>query len=187
MRKTIAALAVTAGLAGGALVGAPLLSSAAPADPTPPQPAGPSAASARADGQGWAKKALADLVAKGTITQAQSDAVLAALKDARPKHPGVRMLIRREAIVVSAEALGMTPRDLRVELRSGKSVAQVAQAKGVDVKKVEDALVADATAQLAKLVASGKITQAQADKRLATLPERVHTFVNATHPADVTP
>jgi polyhydroxyalkanoate synthesis regulator phasin len=186
MRKTIAALAVTAGVAGGALIGAPVLSAAAPRDPKPSD--APAAAPApSADREGWAKQALSDLVAKGTISQAQADAVLAALKEARPGHPRLRAVVRRHAIEVSADAMGMTPRELRAELQKGQSIAQVAQAKGVDLKTVTDALTAEATTRIAKLVTDGKLTQAQADKLLAALPERITAFVNKVHPGDLTP
>jgi len=186
MRKTLAALAVTAGLAGGALIGAPILSAAAPGDPKPEST--PAESRAKADRQGWAKKALADLVAKGTITQAQADAVESALKEARPDREGKHRGARRQALVVSAQVLGIEPMALRAELKTGKTVAAVAQAKGVDVQKVIDALVREGTARLAKAVADGKLTQAQADKRLAALPALVATFVNSPHPAaDPTP
>src|SRR3954447_26598046 len=44
----------------------------------------------------------------------------------------------------AATALGITPDELRTELEAGKTIAQVAGEKGVDVQTVIDALVADA-------------------------------------------
>lgn len=42
-----------------------------------------------------------------------------------------------------AEAIGVTPEELRTALQSGQSIAQVAQAHGVDPQKAIDALVAE--------------------------------------------
>ena len=73
---------------------------------------------------------------------------------------------RGEGLSTAADALGMTVEELRTELRAGKSIAQVAADKGVDVQIVIDALVADATERLEALQAS--------------LPERMTELVNRT-------
>jgi hypothetical protein len=62
----------------------------------------------------------------------------------RPRRPHPRLEVLRQA----ADALGMTPAELRTELQSGKSIADVAKEKGVDEQKVIDAIVSDATAKL---------------------------------------
>lgn len=68
-----------------------------------------------------------------------------------------------------ATALNMTEAELRTELQAGKSVADVASAKGVALDTVVNA-VADAYKQtLDQAVADGRITQAQADTLLANL------------------
>ena len=82
----------------------------------------------------------------------------------------------------AAKALGMSEGDLLTQLRSGKSLAAVAKAKGVDVQKVVDALVAEAKQRLADGVKSGRLTQAQADQRLKNLTARITAKVNATRP-----
>jgi hypothetical protein len=84
---------------------------------------------------------------------------------------------------VAAAALGMTTADLKTELEAGRTIAQVAEAKGVDVQKVIDALVADATTVLNTAVDNGRITREQADARIAELPERMTNVVNRTRPA----
>ncbi len=53
---------------------------------------------------------------------------------------------------VAAKALGMTTADLLTELRAGKSIADVAKEKNVDVQKVIDALVADAKTRITDMV-----------------------------------
>ncbi|HVL93512.1 MAG TPA: hypothetical protein VM264_09225 [Acidimicrobiales bacterium] len=81
---------------------------------------------------------------------------------------------------VAAEAIGVTPVELRTALRDGRSIAQVAQSKDVDVQKVVDALVADARSRLAAKVTAGELTQAEADEKAARLTERVTALVNRT-------
>jgi lipoate-protein ligase A len=74
----------------------------------------------------------------------------------------------------------MTEAELRTELDAGKSIAQVAEAKNVDLQVVIDALVAKQQAHIAEHVAEGKLTQAQADAKLVDLEKRVTKMVNAT-------
>ena len=146
---------------------------------TPPEPG--AAKPARGE---WAKSALDGLVAKGTITQAQADEVLAALEAARPAHGPGRGHGRGFAkLDAAATALGMTVEDLRTALESGKSLAAVAQEKGIDAATVVDALVAGFKAHLDEEVASGIHTQAEADQKLADARSRIEAFVNGTAPA----
>ncbi len=67
----------------------------------------------------------------------------------------------------AAEALGMTPEQLFTELHGGKSLAEVAEAQGVKLETVQQA-VTDARdevrqAAIQQAVESGRLTQAQAD------------------------
>jgi hypothetical protein len=85
----------------------------------------------------------------------------------------------RADMATVATALGVTEAELRTELQAGKSIADVASAKGVDVQKVIDAVIAAQTESLSQAVAAGRITQAQADTLLAnlrlTLPSQLQT------------
>lgn len=62
----------------------------------------------------------------------------------------------RELFAGAAETIGITPEQLRDELRSGKSIAEIATEKGVSVQDVIDALVeevmANATERITALV-----------------------------------
>jgi uncharacterized protein (DUF433 family) len=89
-----------------------------------------------------------------------------------------RKEIRKQAIVVSASTIGVTPRALVAELRTGKSVAQVAAEHNVNASTVEAALVSAADGKVAEAVSAKQITQAQADKIKAELPARVAKLVN---------
>ncbi|MCU1374811.1 MAG: hypothetical protein JWO68_2097 [Actinomycetia bacterium] len=83
----------------------------------------------------------------------------------------------------AATALGMSEADLQTALQGGKTIAQVAKDKGVDVQKVIDAVIAAQSAQLDQAVTDGKLTQAQATARKADLKARVTALVNGERPA----
>ena len=158
--------------------------STATTDPAPAAPAAPAAPTApKAD---WAKGVLDQLVAKGSITQAQADEILAALQAARPAHgPGGKGGRGHGFgnLDAAASALNMTVADLRSALQGGKSLADVAKEKGIDVAKVVDALVAQMKAHLDEHVAAGKNTQGEADQMLADARSRIEAFVNGIAPA----
>jgi hypothetical protein len=77
-----------------------------------------------------------------------------------------------------ATALGITVEELKTELSSGKSIADVAKAKNVDIAKVIAAMTAQMKAHLDEEVASGKHTQAEADAKLAEFTARATEMVN---------
>src|SRR5262245_43284493 len=83
--------------------------------------------------------ALQPLVDDGTLTQAQADAVIAAIQAARPLH-GVRAVL----LDTVATALGMSEDDVRAALQSGSTIREIATAAGVDPQVVVDAVVAEA-------------------------------------------
>ena len=59
---------------------------------------------------------------------------------------------RGESLDAAAEAIGITADELRTALEGGQSIAQVAEAEGVDVQTVIDALVADGTQRLEEAI-----------------------------------
>ena len=70
------------------------------------------------------------------------------------------------SLEAAAKALGMSGTDLEAQFRAGQTLEQVATAKKVAVKTVQDAVIAALQTQLAADVKAGKITQATADERL---------------------
>lgn len=60
---------------------------------------------------------------------------------------------RGEGLTAAAEAIGISEDDLRAALEDGQSIAQVAEAEGVDVQTVIDALVANGTDRLEEAIA----------------------------------
>jgi hypothetical protein len=100
-----------------------------------------------------------------------------------PGGPGCIGGHRGAGLDAAATALGMTREELRAELDEDTTIADVAEARNVDVQKVIDAMVADAKAHLAEKVAEGRLTQAEADAKAATLTERITQLVNEGKPA----
>lgn len=85
---------------------------------------------------------------------------------------------RPNPVADAAKALGITEAELTTELQAGKSIADVAKAKNVDLDTVIAALTAGFKAHLDEEVASGEHTQAEADAKLAEFKTRVTTMVN---------
>jgi hypothetical protein len=126
---------------------------------------------------------LKKLVDAGTITQAQADAVTTALKDARPPmgERGPRGPKGNPQVV--ADALGVTLDDLKAAHDAGKTVATLAQEKGVAVDTVITAIVDAEKTAIAAKVTAGELPQAKADEILANLQQRVTDMVNGVKPA----
>ncbi len=82
-----------------------------------------------------------------------------------------------------ASTLGLSTSELQTQLQSGKTLADIAKAQSVDVAKVIDSIVTDIKAKLAAEVASGKITQTEADAKLTDITARVTNMVNNGRPA----
>ena len=185
MNKKLATLGLGAGLAAGTVAGliaVPAISGAQSSSTTATAPA--TAPADRPDPSVRLNETLKPLVDAGTITQAQADAVIAALKADMPEHgdqgrggkggPGLE---------IAAQALGTTADELHTALEGGQTLAQVAADKGVDVQVVVDALVAERTTHINQEVTDGELTQAQADEKLADLEQHVTDMVNNPRPA----
>jgi len=78
-----------------------------------------------------------------------------------------------------AGVLKLTETELKTQLDSGKSLAAVAATQNVSVQSVIDVIVTEVRAHIAEEVASGEITQAQADAKLAEVTAKVTTKVNS--------
>jgi hypothetical protein len=145
---------------------------------------------------------LSHAVTDGRITQAQADALLANLRVTLPGQLQTKQVAGLEgsgfggrggrggpggmrggaSLTTVATALGITEAELQTELQAGKTIAAVAMAKGVDVSVVSNALLEAEKTKLAQAVTDGKLTQAQADERLANAQTRINDFLNGTLP-----
>ena len=129
---------------------------------------------------------LKQAVTDGKLTQAQADTMIANLKLTVPSRLQTKWVGQplndggqrggkgagggmREGLQVVAKTLGITDAELRTELQAGKSVADVATTKNVSINTLVDAVIAEQTTVLKQAVTDGKLTQAQADQRLALL------------------
>jgi prolyl-tRNA editing enzyme YbaK/EbsC (Cys-tRNA(Pro) deacylase) len=84
----------------------------------------------------------------------------------------------REGLADLADVIGISTDDLRAALHDGQRLAQVAETNGVDPQQVVDVLVANGAERLDAAVAAGRIDQATADERKASLPDRAADLVN---------
>jgi hypothetical protein len=80
---------------------------------------------------------------------------------------------RGEHLEVVAEALGMTPDEVREAVSGGQTIAELAEAQGVPLQDVADALVAAETERLQQAVEDGRLTQEEADEKLAHMEENI--------------
>ena len=86
---------------------------------------------------------------------------------------------QRGLLPAAAAYLGVTPVALRTELRSGKSLAQVATAKGKSVDGLESALLTAFRSKVQAVKAAGKLDAPRADRLLQRAPQLVERLVNA--------
>ena len=129
------------------------------------------------------KDALAGLVKDGTITQAQADKVATTLDQKLPERGGFRQGLRFGAgLDEVADILGITPAELRTQLRSGKTLAEIAKTKNISQATLVDKLDAAAKTRLAAEVKAGRLTQARADAIAKKLSARITEMVTRTGP-----
>jgi hypothetical protein len=82
-------------------------------------------------------------------------------------------------VAVAARVLGMEQTALVAELNTGKTIADVAKAKGVALDKIVAAFAQPHVERLTQAVKDGKITQAQADQYLATMKANLTAKLSA--------
>jgi hypothetical protein len=96
-------------------------------------------------------------------------------------HPPVRRAAR-SLLAAAAGFLGLTSEELREQL-PGTSLAALAEKQGKSVADLEAAMLAPAQERLAQAVASGRIAQLEADRRLERLERLVERLVQKVFPA----
>jgi len=122
---------------------------------------------------------LAGLVTDGLITEEQSTQIVAALQERvgpfRGHHGGFGRGIHLET---TAAAIGIDAATLREALRSGETIAEVADANNVESQTVIDAVIAEMNANLDHAIEDGKLTTERADEIRADAPDRIASMVN---------
>lgn len=135
------------------------------------------------------KKALTDrvdaAVAAGSVTKAEADALKARIQSNDfPLFGGPHRGFGHGGFIgrldSAAGYIGITDAQLRTELESGKSLAQIATAHGKSVDGLIGALVAAAKDKLDNAVSSGRLTKAQETEMLGVLKDRITSAVNRT-------
>jgi len=135
--------------------------------------------------QAWQRAATGlvdELQAQGKITAEQAEQIRQRIQQGEPgpwglpgmggrghrAGMGIHMQAGRLALDELPGFLGMTADEFWTELRSGKSVAQVAEERGKSRQEVSDFLTAKVKERLDQAVADGKITREKADQIMAT-------------------
>lgn len=128
---------------------------------------------------------LKDLVTKGTLTQAQADAITASVTAAKAAADANRPMggkggplgADRAAIeTLVSTTIGVDTATIKSRLEAGESLAQIAGAK---TAALIAALVADETKRIDAAVTAGTLTAAQATELKANLVAHVTEEVNA--------
>ncbi len=97
------------------------------------------------------------------------------------KAAGRPFAARGWAAPAAARYLGVSTSQLQTELKSGKSLAQLAEASdGKSVTGLVEAMVAAKKERLATALAAGRITKAREEARTARLKRRVERLVDRT-------
>ena len=126
-----------------------------------------------------------EAVANGTLTQQQADALRSRIEAGEPffggrggRHghggPGGRHFFgqdKQALLGAAASELNLTSDELVAQLQSGQTIVHIAEAQGTTVEAVTDAVLAAARTQLDEAVATGTLTQEQADQIYTHLEE----------------
>lgn len=179
--KTLAI--VSAGILGAGLIGgvafAAVPSATGTAALTAPDPTAANATDEKAHAK--LKAVLDALVAKNVISQAQEDAIVAALANAASSdHPKLREFVG-DVLKESVDYIGLPAEAVKQQVQAGKSLGQIADQRP---GKSRDGLVADleakAKSRLDAAVAAGTLTQAQADQLLPKVDAAIVKIVDHT-------
>jgi hypothetical protein len=139
------------------------------------------------------EKRIDAAVAAGRLTKEQGDDLKQRIESGDfplfgvpgfgPGHGGFEHHETFGGLDAAATCLGVSEDELRTELESGKSLADVARAKGKSVDGLVDALVADAKKHLDEEVSEGDLTREQAEELLSRLEEGIRAMVNGERPS----
>jgi hypothetical protein len=141
-----------------------------------------------------AESKLAGAVAAGRLTSSQEATIEANLRpaivDGTASAAGFGRgtgffgdAVLRGELRAAAAYLGLTTAQVRSDIQSGQTLAQIAAAQGKTADGLVAALVAATKARLARAVSAGAMTSAQAQSIEATLSRQMTDIVNGTGPA----
>jgi hypothetical protein len=136
--------------------------------------------------EGAANDRLDAAVAAGRLTKAQADEIKQRMKEhggpplffGGPPPGGPHGGPHGGGMDAAAKYLDLTPEQLHTQLESGKSLAQVAKAKGKSVEGLKSAIGAAIRDDLDKAVADKRLTEKQKQQILAGLDKRIADLVD---------
>jgi polyhydroxyalkanoate synthesis regulator phasin len=128
---------------------------------------------------------------EGKITQAQADELKARIQSGKfppfagplfgPRsghfHRGGPPLFG-EKLSGAADYLGLTEAELRTKLSAGRTLADIAKARGKSVDGLKQAILDEAEEKLDQLVEDGELTRAEADQMLARMKSHIDDLVD---------
>jgi len=129
-----------------------------------------------------------EAVADGKLTQSEADRLKQRVEEGHNLFPfgGARPFIRHhlkmELIQATAEVLGVDVSVVTEGLRNGDTLAQIANANGMETEAFKTALLANVKSTLDQKVADGDITQEQADNLYERLTNNIDDIVNHEPP-----
>lgn len=95
--------------------------------------------------------------------------------DAMEKTPGFGALVQ-----ATGEVTGLSVADIRVRLRDGETLSQIAEASGSDANTVIDAAVVKMQERQQRAITAGRLTQAEADTMIETFRNEAQELMNRT-------
>lgn len=182
MKRTIAAATAAATAVGGVAVGATLTAGpAALAQAEETEDSQPLAEDLVERATTAIREALSGLVDDGVIDSAQADAVAEELASNRMfegRRHGRGHGFGFGAASELTELLGIETSELMSQLREGSSLAEIAEAQGVDPDAVAELLVSEAETRLDAAVERGLMDEAEADEKLAELEGMIDDIIS---------
>jgi cell division septum initiation protein DivIVA len=117
--------------------------------------------------------ALGAHLGSGGAQASSSTAVVAPTPSASPsaaaKNNAAAQAVRRAALAAEAQVLGTTTKQLSADVRSGRTVQQLAAAKGLSQSQFQTQFQAALKTQLDREVTAGTVTQAEEQQALKRL------------------
>ena len=80
------------------------------------------------------------------------------------------------------DLLGIDAQELRTQVRDGATLAEIAEAQGIEVQAVIDEHVAELDERLTNAVESSRVDSAEADEKLADAEAKITDMVNNGRP-----
>lgn len=138
-----------------------------------------------------AKEEIDELARAGRITQQQADRARQRIDQSEfgflrvvPPRPaaGLGFLLGRSHVISTVASMtNQSPQEVMQQLRSGKSLKEIAEARGVSESALIDRLLEPLKNRLQQAVSSGRLTQQRADEMLARARQMAQRMVEA-HP-----